>query len=109
MAERVLLIKKTSFLLLVGRCRVAPLSTYSLNRTKKSYSQYVVVVANAVVVVVTAVVVMQCHAVVLYFVLNRSLKQKSCLCSCCPLNLESILPNFHFSGFPIFAVKLESL
>ena len=58
MAERVLLIKKTSFLLLVGRCRVAPLSTYSLNRTKKSYSQYVVVVvANVVVVVVTAVVV----------------------------------------------------
>ena len=25
------------------------------------------------------------------------------------IGLESILPNFHFSGFPIFAVKLESL
>ena len=24
-------------------------------------------------------------------------------------SLESILPNFHFFGFPIFAVKLESL
>ena len=26
-----------------------------------------------------------------------------------PLVLESILPNFHFSGFPIFDIKLESL